>query len=523
LPNADTQANREAMLELVSQLRHKLSLARQGGGAEALRRHTERGKMFVRERIAALLDPGSSFLEFSALAANGMYKDEAPGAGIVTGMGTIQGHRAVIVANDATIKGGTYYPITVKKHLRAQEIALESHLPCVYLVDSGGAFLPLQAEVFPDKEHFGRIFHNQAVMSSRGIYQVASVMGSCTAGGAYVPAMSDEAIIVKNQGTIFLGGPPLVRAATGEIVTAEELGGADVHCRISGVADHYAESDADALRIIREIFKSLPSPKSTPPAAEEPQQAPEDIYGVVARDPRRVYDVRKAIACIVDASWFQEFKALYGRTIVCGFARIWGYPVGLIANQGVLFSESALKATHFIELCCQRKIPLVFLQNITGFMVGKQYEHGGIAKDGAKMVSAVANAAVPKFTVIIGGSYGAGNYGMCGRAFGPRQLWMWPNARIGVMGGEQAAHVLLQVKLDRLQAEGKTLSSKEQSDFTQPIIDKYTLESSAYYSTARIWDDGIIDPAETRAVLGQGIASAMDAPATETRFGVFRM
>jgi len=514
------------MLELVGQLRQKLSAAQQGGGAEVLRRHTARGKMYVRERIATLLDPETPFLEFSALAANGMYKDEAPGAGIVTGMGTIRGHRAVIVANDATVKGGTYFPITVKKHLRAQEIALENHLPCVYLVDSGGAFLPLQAEVFPDREHFGRIFYNQAIMSSRGIYQVAAVMGSCTAGGAYVPAMSDEAIIVKNQGTIFLGGPPLVKAATGETVTAEELGGADVHCRISGVADHCAENDADALRIIREIFKSLPSPRASnveSSAVEDPQHAPDDIYGVVARDPRRVYDVRRVIACIVDGSWFQEFKALYGRTVVCGFARIWGFPIGIIANQGVLFSESALKATHFIELCCQRQIPLVFLQNITGFMVGKQYEHGGIAKDGAKMVSAVSNSAVPKFTVIVGGSYGAGNYGMCGRAFGPRQLWMWPNARIGVMGGEQAAHVLLQVKMDRLQAEGKTLNPKEQSEFTQPIIDKYTNESSAYYSTARIWDDGIIDPADTRAVLGQGIAAAMNAPAKETRFGVFRM
>jgi acetyl-CoA carboxylase carboxyltransferase component len=511
------------MLELVSQLRQKLDVTRQGGGASALERHTARGKMFVRDRIATLLDPQTPFLEFSALAANGMYKDEAPGAGIVTGMGTIQGHRAVIIANDATVKGGTYFPITVKKHLRAQEIALENHLPCVYLVDSGGAFLPLQAEVFPDREHFGRIFHNQAVMSSKGIYQVAAVMGSCTAGGAYVPAMSDEAIIVKNQGTIFLGGPPLVKAATGEIVTAEELGGADVHCRISGVADHYAENDADALRIIREIFKSLPSPKGESPRVEEPKQAPDEIYGVVARDPRRVYDVRKVIACIVDESWFQEFKALYGRTVVCGFARIWGYPVGIIANQGVLFSESALKTTHFIELCCQRQIPLVFLQNITGFMVGKQYEHGGIAKDGAKMVSAVSNAAVPKFTVIIGGSYGAGNYGMCGRAFGPRQLWMWPNARIGVMGGEQAAHVLLQVKMDRLQAEGKSLSPQEQSDFTQPIIDKYNNEGSPYYSTARIWDDGVIDPADTRSVLGMGIAAAMNGPEKETRFGVFRM
>jgi len=523
LANAETQANREAMLELVGELRKRHEAVSQGGGEEARKRHTSRGKMFVRDRIAALLDPGTPFLEFSALAANGMYRDEAPGAGIVTGMGTIQGHRVVVVANDATVKGGTYHPITVKKHLRAQEIALENHLSCVYLVDSGGAFLPLQAEVFPDRDHFGRIFYNQAVMSSKGIHQVSAVMGSCTAGGAYVPAMSDEAVIVKNQGTIFLGGPPLVKAATGESVTAEELGGADVHCRISGVADHYAENDADALRIVREIFRSLPSFKEESPVVEEPQHPPDEIYGVVARDPRRVYDIRRAISCIVDGSWFQEFKSLYGRTVVCGFARIWGYPVGIVANQGVLFSESALKTTHFIELCCQRKIPLVFLQNITGFMVGKQYEHGGIAKDGAKMVSAVANAAVPKFTVIVGGSYGAGNYGMCGRAFGPRQLWMWPNARIAVMGGEQAAHVLLQVKMDRLQAQGKSMTAQEQNDFTQPIVEKYSHESSAYHSTARLWDDGIIDPAQTRSVLGMGIAAAMNAPQTETRFGVFRM
>jgi len=511
------------MLELVGELRKKYETVKQGGGEEARKRHTSRGKMFVRERIAVLLDPATPFLEFSALASNGMYRDEAPGAGLVTGMGTIHGHRVVVVANDATVKGGTYYPITVKKHLRAQEIALENNLSCVYLVDSGGAFLPLQAEVFPDREHFGRIFYNQAIMSSKGIHQVAAVMGSCTAGGAYVPAMSDEAVIVKNQGTIFLGGPPLVKAATGENVTAEELGGADVHCRISGVADHYAENDADALRIVREIFRSLPVSKEERPETEEPQQAPDEIYGVVARDPRRVYDIRRVIACIVDGSRFQEFKALYGRTIVCGFARICGYPVGILANHGVLFSDSALKATHFIELCCQRGIPLIFLQNITGFMVGKQYEHGGIAKDGAKMVSAVSAAAVPKFTVIVGGSYGAGNYGMCGRAFGPRQLWMWPNARIAVMGGEQAAHVLLQVRIDRLKAQRKEMTAQEQSDFTQPIIDKYGQESSAYYSTARLWDDGIIDPADTRIVLGQGLAAAMNAPQKETRFGVFRM
>ena len=523
MASADIQANREAMLELVAELRQKQDVVQRGGGDEARQRHTARGKMFVRDRIAALIDPGTSFLEFSALAANGMYRDEAPGAGLVTGMGTIHGHRVILIANDATVKGGTYYPITVKKHLRAQEIALENHLPCVYLVDSGGAFLPLQAEVFPDRDHFGRIFYNQATMSSRNIPQVAAVMGSCTAGGAYVPAMSDEAVIVKNEGTIFLGGPPLVKAATGENVTAEELGGADVHCRISGVADHYAEDDADALRIVRNIFRSLPQSQPEVPSVEEPLQPADDIYGVVARDPRRVYDIRRVIACIVDGSWFQEFKALYGRTVVCGFARIWGYPVGIVANHGVLFSESALKATHFIELCCQRRVPLVFFQNITGFMVGKQYEHGGIAKDGAKMVSAVSNASVPKFTVIVGGSYGAGNYGMCGRAFGPRQLWMWPNARISVMGGEQAAHVLLQVRMDRLQAQGKTMSREEQNEFTQPLIEKYNHEGNAYYSTARLWDDGIIDPVDTRSVLGMGISAAMNAPQKETRFGVFRM
>jgi acetyl-CoA carboxylase carboxyltransferase component len=519
----DMQANRDAMLQLVAELRDKLAAVQQGGGEAARKRHTDRGKMFVRDRISQLLDPGTTFLEFSTLAAGGMYRDESPGAGIVTGMGTIEGHRAVIVANDATVKGGTYFPITVKKHLRAQEIALQNHLPCVYLVDSGGAFLPLQADVFPDRDHFGRIFYNQAQMSGRGIYQIAAVMGSCTAGGAYVPAMSDEAIIVKNQGTIFLGGPPLVKAATGETVTAEELGGADVHTRISGVADHLAEDDADALAIVRDIFRSLPSPRPQPGSGEDPRHSPEEIYGFVARDPRRVYDVRRVIACIADGSWFHEFKALYGRTIVCGFARIWGYPVGILANQGVLFSESALKATHFIELCCQRRIPLVFLQNITGFMVGKQYEHGGIAKDGAKLVSAVSSAAVPKFTVIIGGSYGAGNYGMCGRAFGPRQLWMWPNARISVMGGEQAANVLLQVKLDQLAAQGKEMSEEEQKEFLRPIVEKYAHESSAYYSTARIWDDGIIDPASTRTVLGLGISAAAHAPEEETRFGVFRM
>jgi acetyl-CoA carboxylase carboxyltransferase component len=514
------------MEEMVAELRSRLETVKKGGGEAAVKRHKERGKMFVRERIDAVIDPDTPFLEFSALAANGMYGDEAPCAGLVTGIGMIHGHQTVILANDATVKGGTYFPITVKKHLRAQEIAMQNHLPCVYLVDSGGAFLPLQADVFPDREHFGRIFYNQARMSSAGIYQVAAVLGSCTAGGAYVPAMSDEAIIVRNQGTIFLGGPPLVKAATGEEVTAEELGGADVHCRISGVADHYAQNDADALRIVRDVFQSIPSPQKqarTTAAPGEPQHDPREIYGIIPRDPRKAYDVREVIYRIVDASWFHEFKALYGPTVVCGFARIWGYPAGIIGNNGVLFSESALKATHFIELCTQRNIPLVFLQNITGFMVGKKAEHGGIAKDGAKMVNAVANAAVPKFTVIIGGSYGAGNYGMCGRAYGPRQLWMWPNARISVMGGEQAASVLLQVKMDQLKAQGKAMSPAEQQEFMKPTLDKYAKEGNAYYSTARLWDDGVIDPIDTRMVLALGISAAMNAPQEETRFGVFRM
>ncbi|PYS11484.1 MAG: methylcrotonoyl-CoA carboxylase [Acidobacteria bacterium] len=514
------------MTELVAELRAKLERVKKGGGEAVVRRHKDRGKMFVRDRIEAVLDPETPFLEFSALAANGMYDDEAPSAGIVTGIGMIHGHRTVIVANDATVKGGTYFPITVKKHLRAQEIALENRLACLYLVDSGGAFLPLQAEVFPDRDHFGRIFYNQARMSAEGLYQVAAVMGSCTAGGAYVPAMSDEAIIVRNQGTIFLGGPPLVKAATGEEVTAEELGGADVHCRISGVADHYAQNDADALRIVRDVFRSIPAPRRTSRQVAEPEDPhhdPDEIYDIVRQDPRKAYDVREVIYRIVDGSWFHEFKALYAPTVICGFARIWGYPVGIIGNNGVLFSESALKATHFIELSAQRDIPLLFLQNITGFMVGKTFEHGGIAKDGAKMVNAVANAAVPKFTVIIGGSYGAGNYGMCGRAYGPRQLWMWPNARISVMGGEQAAQVLLQVKMDQLRSQGKEMSPDEQQDFMKPTLDKYAEEGNAYYSTARIWDDGIIDPADTRMVLALGISAAMNAPSAETRFGVFRM
>ncbi len=514
------------MTELVAELRAKLERVKKGGGEAVVRRHKDRGKMFVRDRIEGVIDPETPFLEFSALAANGMYDDEAPSAGIVTGIGMIHGHRTVIVANDATVKGGTYFPITVKKHLRAQEIALENRLACLYLVDSGGAFLPLQAEVFPDRDHFGRIFYNQARMSAEGLYQVAAVMGSCTAGGAYVPAMSDEAIIVRNQGTIFLGGPPLVKAATGEEVTAEELGGADVHCRISGVADHYAQNDADALRIVRDVFRSIPAPRRTSRQVAEPEDPhhdPDEIYDIVPQDSRKAYDVREVIYRIVDGSWFHEFKTLYAPTVICGFARIWGYPVGIIGNNGVLFSESALKATHFIELSAQRDIPLLFLQNITGFMVGKTFEHGGIAKDGAKMVNAVANAAVPKFTVIIGGSYGAGNYGMCGRAYAPRQLWMWPNARISVMGGEQAAQVLLQVKMDQLRPQHKEMSPDEQQDFMKPTLDKYAEEGNAYYSTARIWDDGIIDPADTRMVLALGISAAMNAPSAETRFGVFRM
>src|SRR5437870_71354 len=526
MDDKETASNRGAMQELVAQLRSKLDTVKKGGGEAAVKRHKDRGKMFVRERIEAVIDPNTPFLEFSSLAANGMYGDEAPCAGLVTGLGMIHGHQTMIVANDATVKGGTYFPITVKKHLRAQEIAMQNHLPCLYLVDSGGAFLPLQAEVFPDRDHFGRIFYNQARMSAEGLYQVAAVMRSCTAGGAYVPAMSDEGIIVRNRCTIFLGGPPLVKAATGEEVTAEELGGADVHCRISGVADHYAQNDADALRIVRDVFRSIPAPRRTSRQVAEPEDPhhdPDEIYDIVPPDPRKAYDVREVIYRIVDASWYHEFKALYAPTVVCGFARIWGYPVGIIGNNGVLFSESALKATHFIELCAQRNIPLVFLQNITGFMVGKQFEHGGIAKDGAKMVNAVANAAVPKFTVIVGGSYGAGNYGMCGRAYGPRQLWMWPNARISVMGGEQAANVLLQVKMDQFKVQGKTMSPAEQHEFMQPTLDKYVQEGNAYYSTARLWDDGVIDPADTRMVLALGISAAMNAPQEESRFGVFRM
>ncbi|HSD65995.1 MAG TPA: carboxyl transferase domain-containing protein, partial [Vicinamibacteria bacterium] len=505
--------------------REKLAQAKLGGGEELIAKHKGRGKLLARERIDALLDEGSPFLEFSTLAANGMYKDEAPGAGVVTGIGRIHGRECVIIANDATVKGGTYFPITVKKHLRAQEIALENRLPCLYLVDSGGAFLPLQAEVFPDRDHFGRIFYNQARMSALGIAQVSVVLGSCTAGGAYVPAMSDETVIVKGRGTIFLGGPPLVKAATGEEVTAEELGGADVHARTSGVADHYAADEDEALARARDIVGTLTSRKETPwevGETEDPRYDPEELGGVVPASPRRAFDVREVVARIVDGSRFSEWKALYGTTLVTGFARIVGYPVGVLANNGVLFSESALKATHFVTMCCQRRIPLVFLQNITGFIVGKEYEQKGIAKDGAKMVHAVANAAVPKFTVIIGGSFGAGNYGMCGRAYQPRQLWMWPNARISVMGGEQAASVLTQVKQEQRARQGRPLSAGEVESLRAPILAKYEEEGSPYYSTARLWDDGIIAPAETRNALALGISAALNAPVPETRFGVFR-
>ncbi len=515
---------------LASELGDRLEMVRKGGGDKYRQRHESRGKLFVRQRIDRLLDPGSPFLELSALAAWGLYDGQAHSAGIVTGIGRVQGREVMIVANDATVKGGSYYPLTVKKHLRAQQIAEQNTLPCIYLVDSGGAFLPMQDEVFPDSDDFGRIFYNQARMSAKGIPQIAAVMGSCTAGGAYVPAMSDEAAIVKGTGTIFLGGPPLVKAATGEDVTAEELGGADLHTRLSGVADHFAEDDEHAIEILRGIVETLAaapvgSVASSPAyASQEPLYPSEEIYGVLPATFREAYDVREVIARLVDGSRFREFKARYGTTLVCGFAAIHGYPVGILANNGILFSESALKGTHFIELCSQRDIPLLFLQNITGFMVGREYEAGGIAKDGAKMVHAVANAAVPKLTVIIGGSFGAGNYGMCGRAYNPRFLWMWPNARISVMGGEQAANVLLTVKQEQRLREGKPpLDAQESADFMAPILDKYEREGNPYYSTARLWDDGILDPAETRDVLGLALAVVTSAPRSEDRFGVFRM
>ena len=526
-PNSpEFRANRDRMQALVQEYRDRLAQARLGGGPKYLARHREQGKMPVRERIEALIDPGSAFLELSPLAAWGMYEDDAPSAGVITGIGRVSGRDVMIVANDATVKGGTYYPLTVKKHLRAQEVALQNRLPCIYLVDSGGAFLPLQAEVFPDRDHFGRIFFNQARMSAERIPQVAVVMGSCTAGGAYVPAMSDQTIIVKNTGTIFLGGPPLVKAATGEEVTAEDLGGADVHTRLSGVADYLADDDAHALHQARIVVSTLNTHKALPPdmaRSEDPAYDPAELYGIVNLDLRKTYDVREVIARVVDGSRFDEFKERYATTLVCGFARVHGFLVGIIANNGVLFSESALKATHFIELCNLRGVPLVFLQNITGFMVGKQYERGGIAKDGAKMVHAVANSVVPKFTVIIGGSFGAGNYGMCGRAYEPRLLWMWPNARISVMGGEQAAGVLATVKRDQVGREGGDFTPEAEAAIREPILQKYDSEGSPYYSTARLWDDGILDPAETRSALALGLSAAYNAPIPPPKFGIFRM
>jgi acetyl-CoA carboxylase carboxyltransferase component len=518
--------NRRHHEALAQDLRRRLEAVRAGGPEDARRRHTERSKLLARDRIDALIDPDTPFLELSPLAADGVYNGEAPSAGIVTGIGVIHGRETVIVANDATVKGGTYYPLTVKKHLRAQEIALDNCLPCVYLVDSGGAFLPLQADIFPDREHFGRIFYNQARLSAQRIPQIAVVMGSCTAGGAYVPAMCDENVIVRGVGTIFLGGPPLVKAATGEQVTAEELGGGDVHTRISGVSDHLAANDQHAIDITRSIFETLGHAPRTPfdcQSAEDPVYDPHELYGILPRDLRKQYDVREIIARLVDGSLFHEFKALYGSTLVTGFARLHGYLVGIVANNGILFSESSLKAAHFIELCGQRKIPLVFLQNITGFIVGKQYEHGGIAKDGAKMVHAVSTVAVPKFTVIIGASNGAGNYGMCGRAYAPRLLFMWPNGRISVMGGDQAASTLLTVKLQQLAGKAQTMTPEEQQAFTAPILAKYEQEGSPYYSTARLWDDGVIDPVDTRDVLGLALAAAANAPIPDTRPGVFRM
>lgn len=520
------QENTHYFQQLLDQLNERVRQVQQGGGEDAIAKHRKRNKLLARERVQLLCDPDTPFLELSPLAAWNMYHNEAPSAGIVTGIGLVEGQECIIVANDATVKGGTYYPLTVKKHLRAQEIAEQNHLPCIYLVDSGGAFLPLQADVFPDREHFGRIFYNQARMSSQRIPQIASVMGSCTAGGAYVPAMSDETVIVRGNGTIFLGGPPLVKAATGEEVSAEDLGGADVHCRTSGVTDHYAMNDEHALAICRSIVSNLNRRKYIPwdiHAPEPPRHNPNELLGIIPKDSRKSYDVREIIARLVDGSRFHEFKELYGTTLVCGFARLMGYPVGIIANNGILFSESALKATHFIELCAQRQTPLIFLQNITGFMVGRQYENSGITKDGAKMVMAVANAPVPRFTVIIGGSFGAGNYGMCGRAYSPRQLWMWPNAHISVMGGEQAASVLATVRKDGLAARGKTMTEEEEAAFKQPILDKYEEEGNPYYSTARLWDDGIIDPRDTRKVLALGIAASLNAPMPETPFGVFRM
>ncbi|OSZ74054.1 carboxyl transferase domain-containing protein [Hydrogenophaga sp. IBVHS1] len=529
--SADFQANAQAMRAVVDDLRAQVEKATLGGGEAARAKHTKRGKLLPRDRVQMLLDPGTPFLELSPLAALNMYPDRdgtdsAPCAGVITGIGRVSGVDCMIVCNDATVKGGTYYPMTVKKHLRAQEVAMQNNLICIYLVDSGGANLPNQDDVFPDRDHFGRIFYNQANMSANGIAQIAVVMGSCTAGGAYVPAMSDETIIVKNQGTIFLGGPPLVKAAIGEIVSAEDLGGGDVHTRLSGVADHLAQNDAHALALARQAVATLNRRKIATQALREPRAPlydPQEVYGVIPVDTRKPYDVREIIARIVDGSEFHEFKARYGATLVCGFAHIEGMPIGIVANNGVLFSESAQKGAHFIELCCQRKVPLLFLQNITGFMVGKKYESEGIARHGAKMVTAVATAQVPKFTVIIGGSYGAGNYGMCGRAYSPRFLWMWPNARICVMGGEQAAGVLATVKRDGIEAKGGTWSAEEEAKFKQPVLDQFAHQSHPYYSSARLWDDGVIDPADTRRVLGLALSAALNTPIGEPKFGIFRM
>jgi 3-methylcrotonyl-CoA carboxylase beta subunit len=519
---ANTSFNRG----LADDLRARVTEIKRGGGERARKKHLDRGKLLPRDRVRTLLDVGSPFLEFSQLAAHGMYNDEVPAGGVITGIGRVSGRECVVICNDATVKGGTYYPVGVKKHLRAQEVAEENHLPCIYLVDSGGANLPNQDDVFPDRVHFGRVFYNQANMSAKGIPQIAVVMGSCTAGGAYVPAMSDESIIVRRQGTIFLGGPPLVKAAIGEVVSAEDLGGADVHARTSGVVDHYALNDTHALATARRIVAKLNRRKSVPVEVRPPRPPaydPAEIHGIVPQDIRQPYDVREVIARVVDGSELDEFKQLYATTVVCGFAHISGYPVGIIGNNGILFSESALKATHFIELCCQRNIPLIFLQNISGFMVGRKYEAGGIAKDGAKMVTAVATAKVPKFTIIVGGSFGAGNYGMCGRAYSPRFLWMWPNARISVMGGEQAASVLATVKRDNIEAAGDSWSEEEEAAFRQPILDQYEHEGHPYYASARVWDDGIIDPADTRTVLALGLSAAYNAPPQETKFGLFRM
>ena len=526
-PNSDEfKSNARDMMGVVDDLRAVVASIKQGGGEQARERHTARGKLLPRERVRRLLDPGSPFLELSQLAGHGMYVDPVPAGGVITGIGRIAGTEVVVIANDATVKGGTYYPITVKKHLRAQEIAEENNLPCVYLVDSGGAFLPEQDDVFPGRDHFGRIFFNQANMSAKGIPQIAVVMGSCTAGGAYVPAMSDESIIVENQGTIFLGGPPLVKAATGEVVSAEDLGGAAVHSKVSGVTDHMARDDDHALALARRAIENLNRTKRLDMDIREPEEpvyGADELYGLVPTDLKKPFDIREVIARVVDGSRFDEFKQLYGTTLVCGFARFFGYPVGIVANNGILFSESALKGAHFIELCAQRRIPLVFLQNISGFMVGQKYESGGIAKDGAKMVTAVATAAVPKFTVIVGGSFGAGNYSMCGRGYSPRFLWMWPNARISVMGGEQAASVLATVRRDNIEAKGGKWPAEEEKAFKQPILDQYEHQGHPYYASARLWDDGVIDPKDTRMVLGLSISAALNAPVAKTEFGVFRM